>query len=300
MVSLKNKLAYINRINESPKLMAFHDLLLEKNIPANSDCKIQEADELFFGVIYSIQKNDKAAFERFYNKKSKSNPSKDSASPFVNDDFLIFCLIIGITKFDIDKGWIKNIVSLRNKNAFTITFDNILSQNYLSTNNLPEIILIFFYFYKQTLITNDLLNRSYNSITENLNLFESRSDFHIICSIRAFDLIITQKQVSDSEEYKILKDFDFIFLKRIKIVAWFIQTFCIIILMYLSIELISINPKTKVFIDEMGSVLKIFGIIGLSQLGNIFPYLKRKIYELTLRLFGYPKALIKKQTKINA
>ena len=70
--------------------------------------------------------------------------------------------------------------------------------------------------------------------------------------------------------------------------------------MYLSIELISINPKTKVFIDEMGSVLKIFGIIGLSQLGNIFPYLKRKIYELTLRLFGYPKALIKKQTKINA
>ena len=216
MVSLKNKLAYINRINESPKLMAFHDLLLEKNIPANSDCKIQEADELFFGVIYSIQKNDKAAFERFYNKKSKSNPSKDSASPFVNDDFLIFCLIIGITKFDIDKGWIKNIVSLRNKNAFTITFDNILSQNYLSTNNLPEIILIFFYFYKQTLITNDLLNRSYNSITENLNLFESRSDFHIICSIRAFDLIITQKQVSDSEEYKILKDFDFIFLKRIK------------------------------------------------------------------------------------
>ena len=142
MVSIADRISYIERVNESPKLKAFHNFLLGKEIRSASNI-ISDSDEQFFKIIASIQSNDKTAFREIYNKKSKSNPSKDSPAPFVNDDYLIFCLIVAITKFSIDKTWIKNIVSLRNRTTITITLENIINENYSSTSNQVEVVLMF-------------------------------------------------------------------------------------------------------------------------------------------------------------
>jgi len=293
MVSLKNKTDYSLRIKESPKLSAFNNLLLNKAIVLPKKQDLNDSDEIYFGLVNAIHTKEKSTFENYYNKKNKSHPSKESPSPFVNDDFLIFCLIVGISKYGLDKSWIKNIVSIRSRNAITITLENILNENYYSKSNLSEIVLMYFQINNPSLITNDFLNNAFKSINENTALFESKSDFQILCSIRAYDLIIELKEAPDGSEINLLKQFNSIFLKRINLFSWFIQTTFLVALLYSAIELISFTPATKEFFDKIGSVLKLFGLVGLSQLGNLVPFIKRISYKTLLRIFGYPKELSK-------
>ena len=297
MVSIEDKANYQSRINGSPKLTAFNNLLLGKSFTFRANSEANESEEIFFGILSAIHSNDKVAFETHYNKKNKSHPSKESTSPFVNDDFLIFCLIVGIIKFSDDKSWIKNILSLRNRNATTITLENILNENYYSTSNLPEIVFMFFQLNNQSLISNDFQTTTFKSISENTTLFESKSDFHIVCSIRAYDLIIILKESPNGSEVNLLSEFNAKFLKRIKVLSWLIQSIILIAIFYEGFEVVSKYPKAKEFIDRIGSVLKVLGIIGLSQIGNLFPVVKRKSYEIMLKLFGYPNDLIEKLNK---
>jgi len=294
MVSLEEKSSYQVRINESPKLTSFNNLLLGKSILQPEISELNESDEIYYAILTAIQTNDKTLFEIYFNKKNKSNPSKESPSPFVNDDFLIFCLIVGIIKFGCDKSWIKNIISLRGRNAFTITLGNIINENFYSTSNLPEIILMFFKLHNQALITNEFLTTTFKSISDNVTLFESKSDFHILCSLRSYDLIIELKESTDGSEVNLLKEFNLKFLARIKVVAWLVQTIILISVLYGTIEIISYKPEIKTFFDKIGSVVKISSLIGISQLGNIFPLMKKKLFEIMLKVFGYPKELINK------
>lgn len=294
MVSLEEKSSYQVRINESQKLTAFSNLLLGKSISQTEIADINESDEIYFEIVKAIQTNDKSLFETYFNKKNKSNPNKESPSPFVNDDFLIFCLIVGIIKFACDKSWIKNIVSLRGRNAFTITLENIINENFYSTSNLPEIILMFFKLQTPTLITNDFLTIAFKSISDNQTLFESKSDFHIICSIRAYDLIIELKESTEGSEVNLLKEFNTKFIARLKVITWFVQTIILILLLYGVIKIITLKPEIKNLFDKIGSVMKVLSLIGISQLGNFFPFIKKKLFEAMLKLFGYPRDLLKK------
>ena len=297
MVSLENKISYIKSINENLKLRAFHDLLLEKVtlIPIKD---LNTSDELYFGAISSIQTNNKESFEKLYNRKSRSKPTKDSPSPFVNDDFLIFCLIVGINKFNIDKSWIKKIISIRSRNATTITLENILNENYFSTSNLPEVILMYFLLINQSLITNDFLNRAYKSLSENTTLFENKNDFQILCSIRAYDLIIALKETPKGSEIYLLKQFNEQFSKRIKFLTWIIQAVILLVLLYTLLNLPKYTPKTVELIDRYNYVFTVLGALGFTFLGNQIPIIRNKSQELIMRLFGYPKDLIKKSDKI--
>jgi hypothetical protein len=213
----------------------------------------------------------------------------------VYDDFLIFCLIVGIIKFEEDKTWIKNIISLRSRSLITNTLENILTENYFSTKNLPEIVLMFLQINNQPLINNNILNAAYKSISDNSLLFESKSDFHILCSLRAYDLVIELKEAPDGSEMKLLKEFNVKFLKRIKLLSWFVQSIFLILVFYAAFEIVSRYPSVKTFVDRIGSVLKVLGILGLSQLGNLFPVVKKISYEILLKLFGYPSSLIERE-----
>lgn len=292
MVSLEEKITFQSRIFSIPKLKAFYDFLMGTEIPLPVD-GLNESDEIFYGIIYSIQCNSKTLFEKYYNKKNKSNPGKDSPSPFVNDDFLIFSLITGIAKFYLDKTWIRNIISVRPRNSFTTTFENLVDENYYSKNNLPEIVLMFFGFIDSKLISNDFLVITYKSVSKNYSLMESKSDFHILCSLISYNRIIELVEPNDAGNVNLLREFNVSFLKRVKTFSWVVQTIILVSILYGTVELISIKPSVKIFFDKTGSALKIFGLFGISQLGNAFPAIKGKLYVLMLTLFGYPKGLIR-------
>ncbi|MPL80041.1 hypothetical protein SDC9_25932 [bioreactor metagenome] len=295
MVSINNRVSYMERINESHKLKAFYYFLLGKDLAVLSNTDICETDEQFFKLISSIQINDKTAFEKIYAIKSRSNPTKESPAPFINDDYLIFCLIIGISKFSIDKTWIKNILSIRNRNVTTVTFENALNENYSSTSNQTEVVLMYLYLCNQSQINNNLLDSSYKSITENITLLENRNDFLILCAFRAYDIIIEQKEASEGSEITALKNFSRIFPKRIKILSWILQAVIFFGLIYGLFKLPIYTPESVEFIEKYNYIFTLLGISGFTLLGNQIPFFKNKSQELLMRLFGYPKELIKGQ-----
>jgi hypothetical protein len=293
MVSIEDKINYLNRISDSPKLSALNQLLFGKTISQPRDNDLSETDEIYFGIISAIQSNDKNSFEKYYNIKSKSNPSKDSSAPFVNDDYLLFSIILGVSKFNLDKSWIKNIVAIRSKNPITITFDNLLSENYYSTSNLSEIVLMFLQKINQGLITNDFLNSTFKKINENTTLLETKSDFQILCAIHAYNLIILLKEAPDGSEIKLLKSFDSRFVKRMKVLSWVLQVGILFGLIYGMLKLPIYTPETVNIFNKYSFVFTILGALGFTFFGNQLSFIKRKTHELTMRLFGYPKELIK-------
>lgn len=292
MVSIADRISYMERVNESPKLKAFHNFLIGKEFRSASN-SFSDSDEQFLKILASIQSNDKTAFKEIYDKKSKSNPSKDSPAPFVNDDYLIFCLIVGIAKFSIDKTWIKNIVSIRNRTTITITLDNILNENYSSTSNQVEVVLMFLHLCKQSSINNSLLNIAYKSITENNGIIESRNDFHILCAFSAYDLIIYQKEATEGNEITLLKNFNKHFKTRIKYLSWALQAIIFFGMIYVLLRLPNYSPEVVSLIEKYNFVFTLLGVLGFTFLGNQIPFIKNKSQELLMRLFGYPKELLR-------
>lgn len=293
MVPLEERIDYLSRVNESQKLTAFNNLLLDKLIVVPKDQDLNESEEYYLGIVKAIQENNSADFEKHFEKKCKSKPSKDSPAPFVNDDFLIFSFIVGVVQFNIDKNWINHIISIRNRNDITITFENILKENYVSTSNFPEIVLMFLKFINQNLITNDLLNSTFRKINENTILFDDKSDFRILCAIRAYDLIIERKEATEGNEITLLKKFNQNFKKRIKILSWILQSALFFGLIFGLLKLPIYSPETIAFLDKYDFMFSVFGFLGFTIVGNQIPFVKNKSQELLMRLFGYPKQLIK-------
>lgn len=299
MVSIENKILYLNSIRESPKLSAVSQLLNGKSIVHPNDLDLSETDEIYFRIILAIQANDKLEFEKYYFKKSKSNPDKESPAPFVNDDFLIFSIILGVAKFNIDKSWIKNIVSIRSKSSITATFSNLLAENYYSTVNLSEIVLMYLQQINQRLITNEFLNSTFKAINENTLLFECKSDFQILCAIHAYNSIILLKEAPNGSEIQLLKSFDSRFVKRMKVFSWVLQLLILAGIIYVLLKLPKYSPETVGLIDNYGFAFTILGTLGFTFFGNQLSFIRRKTHELTMRLFGYPKGLFKNESSAN-
>lgn len=291
MVSLEEKMKYRQRIIENPKLSALNSLLQDRPWELKMD-DLHETDEIYFNVIRSIQTNDKNLFELNYHKKNKSNPSKESPTPFVNDDFLIFTLIAGIVKFNFEKDWIKKIVGIRTRNKITITFENIINEDFNSNSNLPEVMLMFHHLTDKGQINNQLLTKAFKSVSESTDLFDNRNDFHTICAICAYDLCIMLKVAPDGSEIKLLYDFNAKFLRRVKFLTWIIQTATFVSLIYFFLKLLTVIPSIKDFFEKNNPMFTLMGVLGISVLGNFIPIIKKYFHESILRLLGYSKGLI--------
>lgn len=293
MVSLVERTDYLLKINENAKLAAFNNLLLNKKIVQQHNNELYDSDEIYYGILSSLQKGNKGEFEKYYDKKSKSKPNKESPAPFVNDDFLIFSIIAGVAKFSIDKNWIKYIISIRSKNIVTTTFENLISENFYSTSNQPEVVLMFLQLTDQSAIRNDLLNSTLRGINANTQIFSNKNDFQTLCAINAFDLIILLKEARDGSEIQQLKLFNSRFIKRTKVLSWIIQLAFLFALLYGLIRLPFYSPETVKLLDEYGYVFTVFGAIGFTVLGNQLGFIARKSHEATMRLLGYTNSLLK-------
>lgn len=297
MVPIEETINYLSRINSSPKLAAFNNLLGGREIHTPEDRDSNELNQVYYGIIKAIKENNKQDFNTFYSIKSKSKPSKDSTAPFINDDFLIFVLLVGVNKFAIDKSWITYIISIRNKNAITITFENLIKENYYSRSILPEIVYMYLHFTKPMLITNDFINFTYKTISDNTQLFEGRSDLQILCAINSYNLIIISKEVPDKSELLMFQDFTGRLLKRVEFLSWLIQAAFFWGVIYLLLNLPKYSPETIRFIDKYNYAFTIFGVLGLSFLGNVIPLFKKISQISLLRLLGASKTSVKELIK---
>jgi hypothetical protein len=285
MVSLEEQNNYLSNAIKNEKLFAFYSLLQLSKFEYTKD-DLSEIDEIYFKIINSIIKKNKKGFKDCYEVISKRIPSENT--PFIHNDLLIFSIILAVFIFKEDSSWIKMVVGKRTKSLISVTFENILNENYQSKSNVQEIITVFLYLTKKEKLTNEILESTYKSILNNPNLFENKNDFHIIISLKAFESILSLiKEFPNREEHNFLKSFEARFKKRIMAFSSFIYLIILLSGVYYLYHLVSLNQGVKDFLDNLNAVFGILSYLAIS--GGLFAAFKKKFELLILRLFGYNK-----------
>lgn len=283
MVSLESRLSYIESIKDNHKLNVFYQWLNLQNIDIQNIRDLNQIDKTFFNLLLSIKDNNKANFSTDYNVFTIRQPGKDS--PFVHDDYLIFILLVGIIKFNIDTVWIKTVLAQRATNAVTETFKNIVENNFYDNRNLKYVVLSFKALFNETSFDKKYFDDTYLSIINNANLFNEKNDFLILTSLRAFDLIIIFNDPPSIEEFSFLKKFEITFFNRTQFLAASIYFIFLALLTYLCTILISDYEWINQFVQKIVTILAIV-LMGLPySLKKVRYWLEKKVRQI----LGYNK-----------
>jgi len=280
MVSIEERISYLNKIQQIPKIKLFFDLLYGKHDCDNS----ADVDVTYIGFIDSLSNNNEQKFKELYNDFSRKKPSNESL--WINDDFLIFVLILGIVQYKIDKAWIKEAINTRTTQksehlSINRTFSNILDDNFLSNDNLYEIVIVFQILLNLP-ISVEHLDKLYSKLSNNVDLFSSKNDFLVCLSMKAMDIIVISKGLPDNKEIANLRDFAALFQKRVNIISK------VIYFLILSAIIALMVVYGKKYAEFINTILLIFGLLGVGFL-TFIKWIQKKITELILLTFGYSK-----------
>ena len=229
--------------------------------------------------------DNKEDFIGLYEQLRRKKPS--SASPWVNNDFLIFVLIVGIYRYSIDKEWIKNVLSQRHtcddvQNKINSTLKNILVDNYNSTENLLEIVIVHNKLSNKELQIQPKHTQSlYQKITNDTNLFSGKHSFLTCISMRAIELLIENCEISNYQDISNLRAFKRVFIKRVEIIS---KVICFILLSIITFLIISSVLKHY---ETWGKIGLIIGLISNGGLFVCWSLLNKIIRKCLLSLFGY-------------
>ncbi|MCX2679619.1 hypothetical protein OOZ15_06670 [Galbibacter sp. EGI 63066] len=282
MVFIEEKHSYLSSLANQPKQSALYALVSDEilQLPQGN---FSETDSIYYSSIQAIKKNSREEFNSQYAKISKRKVSENSVAPFIHDDFLIFTLVIGVLKFELEKDWLLGVITKRAKNATTTTFENLLTENYQSKANIHSLILTFLFLLDKSKITNELLVEAYNSMSDITQSF--KSDFIRIIHYRAFDLIIQFKLPRDTDRISKLLEFETRFKKRINVITYLTYNILLLLILIGAYRILHSLPEDlKSKINEVGILI---GIGGVGLFGNIIPKWRMKFKELIFRFFGY-------------
>lgn len=287
MVSLIHP-EYIKQIEANWKTKLFYNFINEKPIDLNDLSLDFNSKDNFISFIKVVSKKNKVDFSKVYTDFSRRKPSEES--PWLHDNFLIFTIIVGIAKFDIDKGWINKVFELReskNKDLTPIntTFRNLINKNYSSKDNLFEVVFTFQELINVPIFPIDEINNLYNKLSSDISLLNIRDDFLKIIRLRAIDLIILNKEMPNTLEITLLKDFRTTFLKRIYLISKIIY---IILVITLVVSIYIYQSKSKANQDFLNTINTILGIFGAGLLLFI-KWITKRIREIILTILGYKK-----------
>jgi hypothetical protein len=296
MVSLEARLNYLATIEQNIKLLAFNYLLqgIDKEFTSGENTSL--TDDIYYQFIKSIIKKDKSLFCETYQKISNRLPTGDSQAPYINNDFLIFPIIIGIKLFSINPGWIFKVIDIRKNSPVTVTFKNILLENYDSKDNQFSIIITHLSIVNSALISQKMFDEFYYSVTKDTGLFERKSDFDILIALRAYDILLLHKGIPPEGEVYELQNFERRFLEIVKVIAFVIKNifFCSVFLLIYKISLS--HDQIRKFIVDFGIILGFFGV-GILFGVNVNQIVQSYFRNLILLLLGYPKSRISKLYK---
>lgn len=290
MVPLEHRLEFLQGVDKNFKLATFYNFLKRKSVPAVFDEEVSsEINMAFLGIINSISNNDKEEFNKHYSPYSRRRLQKSSQAPFVNDDFFIFCVVIGVIIFDIDQDWIKKVLSVRPRTETTITFENILVENYQSLDNNFALVACALDRLSKIHLHAEVLIKAYNEISSNVNLFSKSHPFHIICSLYAYDRTIELRDGAAERKLQLLQHFEDIFLKRVSLLNIIIYN---VLLIGLTFAFYKVLSKSEAWKEKAELIALVFGMVGIS-FANTLDKAKKGLKTLILTFLGYPKVLRK-------
>lgn len=169
----------------------------------------------------------------------------------------------------------------------TTTFGNLVDENYQSTSSLPELTLVFMNLQDTLEIPEEILRTACSSIVQNQRLFDGKSDFLSLISIRAFELLIVWSSLSENGEFFKLKRFEVKFTAKTRVIARFVYA-CFLVLFFVGgvkgiSHLVEMNPSLSPMLNWIGWIQ---GVLGLG-LAGLFGAFRVKVEDVIQSTLGY-------------
>jgi hypothetical protein len=281
MVSLENRSTYLQTIEGNTVLIAFNNLLSNQKVNQPQD--LNEIDTIYYGIIEAILTNSSGNFDIQYQSISRRTPTKDSISPFVHNDYLIFAIITGIVKFNYSKNWIEQITSIRTRNNTTITFENIIKEDYYSKSNISAVVIAFLNLINKSAVSKQLQDDAYQEIIKSSSVFDQGNDFIALCFLNAYNSIIISREMVDTKHYDWLLDFEIKFTQKTKAISTVLYNLLLILMIYSIYKTLDHFPEIK---QGFADAVTIVGLIGLT-ITNFTTGVKPAFEKMIQKLFGY-------------
>ena len=286
MVSLEHNSSYRQKLTHNPLVNAFVEFIENREI---TSFDFSQLEKVIYDLMVSYAANDKTTFKNNYTELSRREPS--ASAPYSYNDFLIFVLICGTKKFSLHQDWINSVLEIRSCSddeckLSTLTLQNLLNENYSSTNNHFPIILTAQNLLDIHLLENKLLNSCYSDITQNA-FPRFNSDFLNLVTLRAFDLIILRKDILDEGEVRDLKTFEKSYQTKVSQVSSFLHWIIIGGVYFLLLYSYFTNPSFQKFVKPHLTFFNSIGGGGLLVLLIFNKKIKLITVNLINKFWGY-------------
>ena len=289
MVSLEKRGGYLESILENEKFRIFYNFLVSNDSSFGLSQGVDTTlDEVFLGILKSIKESNKELFEKYFNQISCRTPS--ATSPIVNDDYLLFSLIVGVKKFNAANEWIEKVLQERKCASIECslilsTFVNILKNNYNSLDNHFGIVLVFQTFLEKDFLLTENKGQFFKKITSNAFPIH-KSDFLNIVELYAYDLLIVQELISNSGDYQMFKSKIFKAEKRIEQFSFITFYFVCFLIFATIVWLYYQYDSFKDFIQSFEAIFGFLGVPGMIvmfwQKERIITFLKTKFNKFLM------------------
>lgn len=289
MVSLIERGKYIEQFKGNQKVHAFLGFLFPGSDA--SEIKIESAidvDTTFLSIISSIVEGNQSHFEQEYNKISQRVPN--SHTPFVNDDYLLFVIALGIIKFNVNIIWFESVLEMRKCVTeecigVTRTLQNIISKNYNSLDNNFSVLTVCQPFLGASLISNENKKKCYSTIISK-TFPKNDSDFLNILDLKAFDLLLEEQLLNEKSDLYVLKAKDQFLKRKISQISNFLYALLYIIWVSLIFYLYFTFPIIQSFVQSSEAIFGFLGFGGVLALlfrkNLIIQYIEKVIFKFLL------------------
>lgn len=199
MVFIELKSSYIEAFKSSPEMINVIDFILNQTNAATSNHGQKSIDRPVNSLIHAILDRNNILFcqiEEYYKRRKP-----DSSSPWINNNYLIFLLLIGQSIFETDNSWLKAVIGIRKKNdeetgIILDFFNSILSRSAASaTGTISPLHLVYIFHTDPIKITNSMVNESLIALNKVQDFPHFHNEFLNILYLGAFQIALLSKDI---------------------------------------------------------------------------------------------------------
>lgn len=282
MVPIIERASYTSQLRENDKVDKFYSLLFSEAIG------LKESDD-FSEIIDSILNNSEEKFRTIYETLSEREPS--ATAPFANDNYLLFLLIVGCSKFNLSYDWVSSVLDITTpatseSKLISTTYKNLINGNFKSKSNDFGIVISF----------ENLLDKKLTSWEEKKTFYQDiaskrfplySDDLLNLLALNAYDSVIMEGDEAKDSKFNELAIFESKFISKVNSYSLYLQWMSVICVLGILVYLYSSKPVFEKLIDSNIKFVAPLGVGGMVATYFFRGKLRSQFRLLLYALFGY-------------
>ena len=291
MVSLNISEQLYRETQDDPQLRVLIQSLFDEELDKPDSHKPTTSADMVLLSLNAIRDDNKKKFIECFDAFSKRKPNEQSA--WIYDDVLIFSMILGAKKFELDCAPLVSVLRLRHaateheKRKLTDAFRSVCEGTYDGSGPFGFVAFVFMYLLPGVHPRRNHLQEVLAQVRVP-GFYSALSPFSKILASKAFDLVLTFKDLKDPGLTQLKESFVKKFPARVSVVSNILYFAVFSVLVYLTVVVshgLFVDPETTKDllerINHLNSLLGFGGLIGFLWVRkHLVDFLNRLMYVI--------------------